>query len=111
MRLGSSLRSFWLGRALSGPSNLWLGKLLLAALISSDLGALPRSSAVRAEFVRSNPCPATGKPRGPCPGWEVDHRHALVCGGPDEAGNLQWLTVEEHRVKTRREVRECRRKK
>ena len=84
-----------------------MGLLVVLALLATTSHALPRSSAVRAEFVRANPCPATGKPRGPCPGWEVDHRHALVCGGRDEAGNLQWLTVEEHRVKTRREVREC----
>ena len=71
---------------------------------------MPRSSAVRTEFVRANPCPATGKPRGPCPGWEVDHRQALVCGGRDEAENLQWLTVEAHRAKTKQEVKQCRTK-
>jgi 5-methylcytosine-specific restriction endonuclease McrA len=63
---------------------------------------------VRTEFIKANPCPATGKSRGACPGWQVDHRIALVCGGPDTVENLQWLTVAEHREKTRAEVKLCR---
>jgi hypothetical protein len=63
---------------------------------------------LRAEFQRHNPCPANGRTRGPCPGWEVDHREALICGGRDELGNLQWLRVDEHREKTRVEVKLCR---
>lgn len=70
--------------------------------------AAPRSSAVRAEFRKANPCPSTGKVAGACPGWEVDHRLALVCGGSDRVDNLQWLSVEEHRAKTRAEVKLCR---
>lgn len=78
---------------------------ILPALTAAD----PlRSRAIRAEFVRLYPCPATGAPRGPCPGWHVDHREALICGGRDELGNLQWLTVTEHREKTRVEVKLCR---
>lgn len=58
--------------------------------------------------MRLNPCPSTGKPSGPCPGWQVDHIEALVCGGRDELANLQWLQVEPHREKTRVEVKLCR---
>jgi hypothetical protein len=74
------------------------------------LAALPadRSRVLRAEFQRHNPCPSTGLKRGPCPGWQVDHREALVCGGRDELQNLQWLTIEAHRQKTRVEVKLCR---
>jgi hypothetical protein len=89
-----------------------LRALTLIAAVSiatSPAGAEPlRSRAVRAEFVRLNPCPATGATRGACPGWQVDHREALICGGRDELGNLQWLTVAEHREKTRVEVKLCR---
>ncbi|MBL8362952.1 MAG: HNH endonuclease [Rubrivivax sp.] len=67
-----------------------------------------RSRALRAEFQRTNPCPSTGARRGACPGYEVDHREALICGGRDELANLQWLTVEEQRAKTRVEVKLCR---
>ena len=67
-----------------------------------------RSSAIRAEFMRQHPCPSTVATRGPCPGWQVDHIEALVCGGRDELGNLQWLEIQPHREKTRVEVKLCR---
>lgn len=85
--------------------------MALGLAICQTPNAAPRSSAVKAEFRKANPCPATGRVRGACPGWEVDHRQALVCGGRDEVGNLQWLTVEDHRKKTRAEVRACRSKR
>lgn len=58
--------------------------------------------------MRANPCPSTGKATGACPGWQVDHREALVCGGKDEVSNLQWLRTEDHRQKTKVEVKLCR---
>lgn len=59
-------------------------------------------------FRAENPCPATGRRSGTCPGWEVDHAVALCAGGRDHRSNLQWLSVEDHRWKTRWDVRECR---
>jgi hypothetical protein len=85
--------------------------LAFLAAISMAAGvawAAPRSKAIRAEFVRLNPCPANGATSGPCPGYQVDHIEALVCGGRDELANLQWLKVAEHREKTRVEVKLCR---
>jgi hypothetical protein len=82
--------------------------LLCLALLIPQADAAPRSKALRAEFVRANPCPANGASSGPCPGYQVDHREALVCGGRDELGNLQWLSIEEHKAKTRVEVKLCR---
>lgn len=67
-----------------------------------------RRHAAKAEFMRENPCPATGKKRGRCPGWEVDHVVPLKCDGPDHKSNMQWLTVREHKRKTAREARLCR---
>ena len=61
-----------------------------------------------AETLVAQSCPSTGKKTGACPGWQVDHRIAMMCGGPDTVDNLQWLTVEAHRAKTRVERRECR---
>ena len=80
----------------------------LAALIEVAAGAAPRSSTAVRQFKAQQPCPATGQPGGPCPGWQIDHREALVCGGRDDLANLQWLTVEEHKAKTRVEVKLCR---
>ena len=81
---------------------------LTLALASTLAGAVDRSRVLRAEFQRHHPCPSTGLARGACPGWQVDHREALVCGGRDELRNLQWLPVAEHREKTRVEVKLCR---
>lgn len=79
-----------------------------ALLAAASGAAAERSRPLRAEFQRLNPCPATGNSRGPCPGFHVDHREALICGGRDELANLQWLPVAEHRKKTRVEVKLCR---
>jgi hypothetical protein len=92
----------------------WIGHLVRACLCGLALvgavaaAAAPRSSSARAEFVKANPCPATGKKRGACPGWEVDHVVPLKCNGPDHPSNMQWLTVEQHRAKTKGEARLCR---
>lgn len=84
--------------------------IALAALLCGVAPAEARSRTVVAEFKRLQPCPATGKVRGPCPGWEVDHVLALCAGGRDAVSNLQWLRVEEHRIKTRSDAAACRRK-
>ena len=55
-------------------------------------GRIKRSTAARREFRCENPCPATGETSGACPGYVIDHRIALECGGRDEPGNMQWQT-------------------
>ena len=90
---------------------------VLAVVVSYILILLPvdsyakthRSYAVKAEFKRLNPCPANGNRRGPCPNYQVDHVTPLCAGGLDAVENLQWLTVEEHKAKTKREAGMCRR--
>ena len=52
-----------------------------------------RSGRQKRIFRDSNPCPSTGKTRGPCPGYHVDHRTALSCGGSDTPSNMQWLSA------------------
>lgn len=84
------------------------GVALLAAAATCATATPLRSPALRAEFMRTHPCPSTGATRGACPGYQVDHREALICGGKDEMANLQWLTVADHREKTRVEVKLCR---
>lgn len=83
--------------------------LVIAAVFCCFATAGPRSKGARAEFQRLQPCPATGKPRGACPGYEVDHITPLKCQGADAPHNMQWLTVGQHRIKTRREAKICRR--
>jgi hypothetical protein len=80
--------------------------LALACAIPSQ--AADRSRAVRAEFQRSNPCPSTGATRGACPGYQADHKTPLCIGGKDAPSNLQWISIEAHKAKTKSDVRLCR---
>jgi hypothetical protein len=85
--------------------------LLLALCLSIPAMAgerIHRSAAEVMAFKRANPCPATGLRRGKCPGFEVDHKVPLCLKGADTKENMQWLSVEDHRAKTRIDVRECR---
>lgn len=83
----------------------------LALLLTATSWATDRSRAARAEFQRSHPCPSTGATRGACPGFQVDHRIALCAGGIDATSNMQWLSIEDHKRKTQRDVLECRRER
>lgn len=69
-----------------------------------------RDRNVPAAFQREFPCPSTGKTTGACPGWERDHHIALCAGGPDTVANMNWMTIEDHRAKTKLDMKECRRK-
>ena len=68
-----------------------------------------RSPKARAAFVKVNPCPATGQPRGACPGWVVDHVVPLCAGGADAPANMQWQAREVSLVKDAEERRLCQR--
>lgn len=78
--------------------------LLLALCLSMPAMAGQRSAAEMLAFKRSVPCPATGKPELRCP----DHIEPLCAGGADKKENMQYLTIQEHRWKTRTDVRFCR---
>ena len=60
-----------------------------------------RSLAVKHEFWE-----LTGHPHG-WKGHIVDHRRALVCGGPDAVSNMQWETIAEAKAKDRWEAVGC----
>lgn len=64
-------------------------------------GRIKRSQQAKNEFKRQHPCPATGRSRGPCLGYVVDHVVALKRGGADSPGNMQWQTREAAREKDR----------
>lgn len=82
--------------------------LLLAGLIAAADARPQRSAAEVLAFKRANPCPSTGLRSGACPGHQVDHANPICAGGADNRENMQWLTTEEHRMKTRSDVRMCR---
>ena len=64
---------------------------------------LERSRKARAAFMRSHPCPSTGKTSGACPGYVVDHIKALKHGGADAPSNMQWQTIEAAKIKDKTE--------
>lgn len=84
--------------------------LLIVAVLSlhsvTVTAAPARSSTVKRDFQRQNPCPSTGKPKGACPGYVKDHIKALACGGADAVENMQWQTIEEAKKKDKWE-RKC----
>lgn len=72
-------------------------------LMSPDSCARPeRSRAQVNAFLRQQ-----GLTRIP-PGYEVDHIMPLCAGGKDSPENMQLLTREQHREKTRDDLRRCR---
>ena len=85
--------------------------LAAALILMANLPAEARDASARRAFVRENPCPATGQPRGKCPGWVVDHIVPLCAGGPDKPGNMQWQTVDDAKIKDREEMQLCKPKR
>lgn len=84
--------------------------LILVLALGPGAAAQPieRSRAEVRAFRAENPCPSTGRTRGPCAGWQVDHTVALCAAGEDNRRNMAWLSVEDHRWKTFVDARECR---
>lgn len=66
-----------------------------------------RSREVAAAFQRGNPCPATGRRSGACPGWVRDHIVPLCAGGADAVSNMQWQSVAAAAAKDRVERAYC----
>lgn len=84
-----------------------LAALALATAVNACIpqrapdGRIARSSAVRHQFARAHACPSTGENRLPCPGWRIDHIKPLKRCGADAIHNLQWLTIDDWKAKTR----------
>lgn len=70
-------------------------------------GKIKRSSYQVKKFRKANPCPSTGLTHGSCKGYQVDHIEPLSCCGVDRPSNMQWLSVEAHRIKTIEDNRRC----
>jgi hypothetical protein len=53
-------------------------------------GHIKRSTAAIRQFKKLHPCPSTGKSKGRCPGYVIDHIVPLYKGGCDCPENMQW---------------------
>lgn len=91
-------------------STAWIAAFfaLCASCGVAEASNVKRSAKARADFQRVNPCPATGRPRGACPGYVVDHVRPLCAGGADTPANMQWLTATEARRKDAEWLHLCR---
>lgn len=84
-------------------------RIAVLAILTALAGAADgRDLAQRQAFRNLSPCPATGKARGACPGYVVDHIRPLCAGGADRPSNMQWQTTADAKVKDLAELRECR---
>ncbi|MGE9985999.1 HNH endonuclease signature motif containing protein [Desulfovibrio sp. SGI.169] len=78
---------------------------LLCCLVLTSISVCARPERSRTQvnaFLRQQ-----GLTRVP-PGYEVDHIVPLCAGGKDTPDNMQLLTREQHREKTRDDLRRCR---
>jgi len=77
--------------------------IILALLLSASLAdaRILRSAKAKYQFKKLYPCPSTGKTKGSCPGYVIDHIKPLKRGGVDDPVNMQWQTKEEARAKDR----------
>lgn len=58
-----------------------------------------RDPSMRALFMSNHPCPSTGKTKGACHGYVVDHIVPIKRGGGDNPYNMQWQTVQDGKDK------------
>ena len=78
---------------------------MASTICSTSYAESNRSEKPRASFKYHNPCPATGKTKGTCTGYVIDHRIGLCVGGQDIPENMQWMTVEDAKKKDRWECK------
>ena len=88
--------------ASSGPSHA--GKSKAAPGVPRDThGRIARSTEQKDAFKKAQPCPATGKSTGSCPGYVIDHVVPLKRGGADRPENMQWQTKDAAKAKDKTE--------
>ena len=77
----------------------------MAFALSPADARIKRSQSAKVEFKAEHPCPSTGRRKGPCKGYVIDHHVALCVGGPDTPANMRWMAVEAAKAKDRWECR------
>lgn len=86
-------------------------KIIIVALLGlttfSANAEYHRSQKAKSMFKHSHPCPSTGKTKGSCPGFVIDHVKPLACGGIDDASNMQWQTKADAKAKDKWERKYC----
>jgi 5-methylcytosine-specific restriction endonuclease McrA len=70
-------------------------------------GRIHRSAKAKADFKKLHPCPSTGRTKGSCSGYVIDHITPLACGGADDPSNMQWQSEAEGHAKDKWERDGC----
>ncbi len=81
--------------------------LLILLFPLSTLAESNRSYKAKKAFKIDNACPSTGRYKGSCPNYIIDHVIPLACGGSDSPENMQWQTKEDARAKDKWERKGC----
>ena len=87
------------GSKKAGPSSKHSSTTHKSTGVRGAHGKIKRDPEQRARFMRSHPCPSTGKTHGACRGYVVDHVQALKHGGRDDPSNMQWQSVQAAKAK------------
>ena len=85
-------------------------KILLVLIFFTSLTAnaeYHRSQKAKYIFKYEHPCPATGRNKGACQGYIIDHVKPLACGGLDSPKNMQWQTKADAKAKDKWERVGC----
>lgn len=72
---------------------------------ASSRAYLNKSASIKTEFKRKAVCPSTGEYSQKCPGYWIDFIIPKKCDGPLAISNMQWLSIEDHKRKTKYEIR------
>ena len=75
--------------------------LSLVMFTDTSDAKIKRSSSASRQFLKQN-----GFEKVPH-GWQVDHVIPLCAGGPDTPDNMQLITIETHKKKTRQDMKLC----
>jgi len=83
--------------------------LIVISLLNGNFSEVKHNRSYHSikQFKLENPCPATGRYKGRCEGYVIDHVLPLACGGLDTPKNMQWQTLLEARAKDRWERVGC----
>ena len=81
--------------------------IILPLISTTAFAESHRSQKAKNIFKYEHPCPATGRVKGACQGYIIDHIKPLACGGADGPENVLWQTKADAKAKDKWELKGC----